>query len=136
MKRTASTTEEREPAFCTRVDQFCQAPSPNIGESARGYTRAKYKCYCCGDPVCENCSLISPHKVIVRGRSTKRLVRLCHGCIMNETRFEYNNSQQGIEKGEKIVFKHIYLLAGYSEDGFEEYYKERFGAPMYLTTAA
>jgi hypothetical protein len=81
---------EPEGRSCCVADQNCQAPANLIGRNARA------SCFGCGEPVCLECSLISPWYGLGRKR-------ICHNCLR----------QTGKPNDEERVIEHIWRGAGY-----------------------
>jgi hypothetical protein len=100
-------TTTRERRYYNQVDQHCRASSPGPGEKRRDWPTTKLTCRACGNPVCENCSLLVTYP---KGS----LARRSRNCVGNE-----------IEDGEKLTWKHIYMLSGYSEDSFPQFWNDR-----------
>lgn len=73
---------------CAVVDQFCDAPA-NLDPGVP----AKFECFRCGEKVCGSCSIRM--KYLIYG-----VCRLCHDCVIGETRTE------------TLVMTHLSKLAG------------------------
>ena len=75
---------------CCVVDEFCEYPA-NLETDGKGAT---HYCFCCGQPVCKNCSSIRKYHNYGK-------VRLCNTC-----QIDYDGN-------DFIVLRRLYKLAGY-----------------------
>jgi hypothetical protein len=103
-----------EPAgnSCCVVDQNCLAPANLIGRNARA------RCFGCGEPVCLECSLITPWYGLGRKR-------LCHNCLR----------QSGKPSDEERVIEHIWRGAGYPAGAGKSYFRNERPGGIALTAS-